>query len=297
MSQGDTIRLIQNLAWNTMDLPPVVYEILAMVVYWRRTGGYSPDATLEGLMPAERLRTEGIITEHAESLLEQARLVYINFQSSSLHFVLAIIDQIHDYVGDNFPALNNEVEAFRQIAPLVRSSPFCGLRMKIPEVQQVQQYPMLAYGGLLYHQLLIRRTPEAETFREYKVDEIKRHIVEVNNQRLVEGLIAVLPSATTAALSTLVQGMSLDTAQSLMATRSEEERTQVLERLRRAEIKGQWEEDLIAKEDAGYTRELIATGVNRLKEALETKYNRLIMESNLIADLMARTARVQQVNN
>ena len=124
-------------------MSPIIDEVLAMAICVTEIDSYTPEARISELLASGDLVTQGHISTQAAALLEQARLVYTNRHSSSIHFVLPILDLLHNSLENIMFA--SEIATFNQIKPVVENSPYMGLRAQLPEMYHIKHFLQLVY--------------------------------------------------------------------------------------------------------------------------------------------------------
>ncbi|APL97663.1 hypothetical protein [Pteromalus puparum negative-strand RNA virus 1] len=267
-----TRTLLDSLQWKIGSMMPIVDDVLAMVICRTTRGTTDPNAPLTELISPGELNRNQEIGRVASSLLEQARLVYTNYHSTSIHFILPVFDPLVTAIGADHLTFREEITRFRGIRTVVSSAPFMGLCAQLPAQYHIKNCARLAYLGLLYHDRSLTTPEEKASFKEYKISGVREHIASQADRNIVENLVDILPSQTVSAIASLVQHISLEKASILMDSKSPEEQLEVLNLLRGEDAPGAWAMDQMNRENATYTRQLIESGVKLLKAALEEQY-------------------------
>lgn len=136
-------------------------------------------------------------------------------------------------------------------------------------LHSIKVFAKLAYLGLLYHQLSLTTDEERASFREYRIAGVREHITSAPDRAIVENVVNLLPPQSLSALASLVQHLSLEKAQMLMMSKSQEVQNEVLDVIRPRENKGPWAEERIQRENSEYTRQLIEAGITILRRRME----------------------------
>ncbi|UVF62182.1 MAG: hypothetical protein [Bat faecal associated arto-like virus 2] len=264
--------LLETIHWEPANIDPIVDDVLGMVVCRTSTDTTDPDSPIAGLRSPAELEGRDGISHVAAILLEQARLVYINYHSSSLHFIVPIFDQLVQTVGEANQTFARDIQHFRSIRQVVETAPYMGLRSQIPDRYQIRNNAKLAYLGVVCHRESLTTEEEKASFKEYKISAIREHIPNLNEAASIDSLAKVMPARSISALASLVAELPLDKAQSLMASKSPEVKAEVLDILRHKPTKGGWAEDCVVIENAEYLQSLIDAGLVMLRKALDEQY-------------------------
>ena len=70
----------------------------------------------------------------------------------------------------------------------VNSGSYIGLRSQLPEEYHSKTCTILAYYGLLYHDLFLTTEEETVFFKEYDVSEVRKYIMNVTYNSIVENI-------------------------------------------------------------------------------------------------------------
>uniref|UniRef100_A0AAR5P492 Uncharacterized protein n=1 Tax=Dendroctonus ponderosae TaxID=77166 RepID=A0AAR5P492_DENPD len=286
--------LINAIQWKVGSMIALVDDVLAMIICRTIDGMTNPDAKIHELASASDLVRSGAIQPLAGALLDQARLVYTNYHSTSIHFILPVFELVKESLGENYVTLQSEMTHFATIREVVANSPYMGLRSQLPDQYHIKNNAKLAYLGLLYHQGSLATEEEKASFKEYNVAGIREHISSSADRIMVENIVRVLPEHSTTALATLIQHIPLDRGQLLMSGKAKETQLEVLEILRSRPNRGPWAEEQIEAENSAYAKQLIETGVNMMKNRLNEQFEiRRSMADNLV-DPMERRAKIDE---
>lgn len=282
--------VISTAMWKTESLSNTLDDALAACICIKDNLTYDCEAEIGTLMTTEALEQANLVGRIGSLILTQARLVYSNFHSSSIHFILPMLPQLISVIGDTNQIFRPEIEKFRTVEDTLRNAPYLGLRSSLPEKFHIKNFPLLTYCAVNYHKTHLTNQADKEAFALYVLSDIKVHLSDPSYLATADSLIQTMTSPTVASLADLVRVLPLAKAQSIMMSKDPNTQTMVMDQLRHSGNPGAWAEDIIQRENAEYQRRAMAEGVGHIEKVLDKKYRLRQDALRDIADPDARAA-------
>ena len=150
-------------------------------------------------------------------LRNQMALVYQNNQSTTVRWALDAADAVRMAGLDQTPALTAELLHLSQIKELVENRPYVGLCAKMPESLTQANYPLLAYIGVMYHQMHLVTEDQKQSFRGFNVDGVGKRVAEPRLQDMCLTVARQLPKPSHTTLAAIISHMSSEDAEALIS--------------------------------------------------------------------------------
>ncbi|XP_057341521.1 uncharacterized protein LOC130678386 [Microplitis mediator] len=273
--------------WTQGEAAPVINDILGNIICYNKQFQYQPEIPILDLAPLDEIAARHDMHRFSKYLLEQMRVVYQNYHSSSIKFVPAIIDHFANSLGQDHAAFQKEVKSFRLIQPTVVGSPYIGLRAQLPEAYRIRNFPRLVYAGLLYHKRTLTDPRDIDFFKNYKVDKIKHHI-PLSDQIFIEELVNIFPLPEVSSLVISLKLATLERGRQIAASKDPRLIREALDELRRDPNRGPWADEKIHQEDSAAIAIMVEQAKTIVRERIDATFEVKRMAVGAINDATAR---------
>lgn len=157
--------VIENSGWWNHEMSPIVDDAIGMMLIPTGQGTYNPDAAIADIIQLDAPQYTHNVHPVARDLLKQARMVYTNYHSTSIHFVLPLLEPFQSIDGSSFQMFSTEFTAFEAIRTVLERAPYMGARADLPEVYHIKCYARLVYSAFLYHNNCLPTKEERDLFK------------------------------------------------------------------------------------------------------------------------------------
>jgi hypothetical protein len=97
----------------------IIDEVVGTMVHVTNVGECNPESVLNELIPSITLVAQCHMCVQTATLLEQTRLVYANYDSASIRFVLPILPLLQNVLGEGNVIRIRKIETIVETAPYI----------------------------------------------------------------------------------------------------------------------------------------------------------------------------------
>nr|XP_053644330.1 uncharacterized protein LOC128696930 [Cherax quadricarinatus] len=201
LSQSGTVikldevkRILAAINWPREATNSRVDEVIGQVLAINKQGHFDLKTERVDLIPIDELEVEFHLSRWSASLLEQMRMVYINFRGKTVRFGVAVREAARTHLEGLHEAFTRELSSIDQIADDVSRYPYLSCRYTIPTQYRISTFPRICYLGLLYFMKNLETEKEKKTFEQYNISRVAEAITSQGDRKLVESLAQVLPT-------------------------------------------------------------------------------------------------------
>nr|WPV62317.1 MAG: hypothetical protein [Wufeng shrew peropuvirus 1] len=270
ITQDQVVAVIQASGWLVNIECRLFPELIGNTVAVDSNGDYNPEVDTIDLMPLPDMAEKYSIQPWGLALLEQCRLIYSKFQSTSLgfgHSVMKLAEGIFLALGAEWAT---EAKRMTDLDQLIDSCRYLGCRTLIPEAHQIATMPRIIYTGARYYQLNLSTEEAKQEFTHYNIEGIRKHVDPPSAATVCDTIAAHLPGGIVISLGTLIGSLSLREAESYMAGKDETVVSGVHYYLEQSGIDCAWLEERRMQEK----RAIMDQMETKLLETIEALYQR-----------------------
>jgi len=273
-----------NMNWDNFNSTNDVDDCLGRIVAVDAHGNHNPLIRVTGLGGLTELRDDFRMTNLAAAALEQMRVVYSHYKSTSIRFATRICRLVDNGQITLIDAFNTELTSFRRIRADVEPAPFCSVRGKIPEAYHVKQFPAIVYLGLKDYESNLKTDAEKDEWKKYKTSAVKQHISDKDLADTCELMVSSFPKNSELLVADLIELRSLEEADLILHNKSPAEINQLFELLRARGSQCVWYQDQLLQKNEAQRRqtrlEAMSVIEKQFQRTLDARQEEIINEDD-----------------
>jgi len=259
---------ITSCGWEIPNRTGLMDDALARVLAIDKNGDFNIDVATENLRELQDMKDDKSVSEWGIALLEQARLVYANSHAKSLTLALAVRPLIHNLMQKLGHSWKVESDRLAALEIETRDKPFTGLRSKLPEARQVNQWKKHAHIGVNYHKSTLVDPKKIADFEKYNVNAIEQKIESAADVQTCYTILKAIPKTSILGFVALIKNVPLSEARDIIDNEKPEVKSAVLKRLLSDKVDCPWGQF--------YRSELVKIEMHRVKQQANTIIDQVI---------------------
>jgi len=189
------------------------------------------DISFEDLKPIQDLIDSDQASAWGAGLLTQARMVYESAHAKTLSMAMAAEPLVRRLVQTMHAPWNEEDRRIQNLIREIQGKPFTGLRGNLADSRQISRWPRMALIGLLHHRRTLETAEKQAEFDQYNTEGIEEKISPAQDKMTCRTIAETIPDTNILGLTSVVAGVPLEAARSVMDSKSADVKGGVLKRL------------------------------------------------------------------
>ena len=216
-----------SVVWNNFCTTNDKDDCIGRIIAVDNDGNYNPETPTNRLATLDQMRDRYRLFSVAIAALEQMRIIYSNYKSTTITFEVTIARLAASRQISLTSPLNDELTRFNLIKDTLLTAPYCSVRGRVPEAFQVKEFVGIAYLGDKYYERNLKTDAERTEWKNYRTSEVKQHISSADLADICDLLAASFPLNSMLLIAELIEGKTLKEAEMLMASRTHDEEQEV----------------------------------------------------------------------
>jgi len=259
---------ITSCAWEVPNRTGTMDDALARILAIDKNGEFNIDVATDDLRELQDMKDAKSVSDWGIALLEQARLVYANSHAKSLAMALSVRPLIHNLMQKLGHSWKVESDRLAVLETETRDKPFTGLRGKLPEARQVNQWKKHAHIGINYHKSTLTDPKKIAEFEKYKLSAIEQKIESAAEVQTCYTILKAIPKTAILGLVALIKNVPLSEARDIIDNEKPEIKSAVLKRLLSDKVDCPWSKF--------YKSELVKIEMHRVKQQADSVIDQVI---------------------
>jgi len=254
--------------WEITNRTGLMDDALARILAIDKDGVFNIDVVTGDLRELQVMKDEKTVSDWGIALLEQARLVYANSHAKTLSMALAVRPLISNLMQKLGHSWKEESDRLAALESETMDKPFTGMRSKLPEARQVNQWKKHAHIGINYHKSTLVDPTKIADFDKYNIKAIEQKIESAAEVQTCYTILKAIPKTTILGLVAIIKNVPLSEARDIIDSEKPEIKSAVLKRLLSDKVECSW--------GTFYKSELVKIEMHRVKQQADTVIDQVI---------------------
>jgi len=227
----DVAGQITATGWSVSDRTGLMDDALGAMLARGDDMTVDHDISYEDLKPIQELIDENQASAWGAGLLTQARMVYESAHAKTLSMAMTVEPLVRTLLQTMHAPWSIEDRRVQNLIKEIQGKPFTGLRGNLADSRQISHWPRMALIGLLHHRRTLETSEKKAEFDQYNIEGVEEKINSAQDKMTCRTIAETIPDTNILGLTSVVAGVPLEAARSVMDPKSADVKGGVLKRL------------------------------------------------------------------